>query len=104
VIYEFSSVRSLIRRVFHHQFQELLMKMIIAAVPCTLLALNLFGCTQHSTAATVASPQPAAASVAPVSGDTNTFGESREAAAGSAAAARDASMASDSAKASSTSR
>ena len=73
------------------------MKMIIAAVPCTVLAFNLFGCAQHSTAATIASPAPAAASTAPASGDTNTFGESREAAAGSAAAARDASMGSDSA-------
>ena len=64
------------------------MKKIIAAAPCTLLAFALFGCTQHSTAPAVAAPDSAASK--PASGETNTFGESKEEAAGSAAAARDA--------------
>jgi hypothetical protein len=59
---------------------ELTMKMIVA-VPFALLTVGILGCSQHaSTAPTVARPAPAA--------ETNTFGESRDEAAGSAASAR----------------
>lgn len=74
------------------------MKKIFAAAPCTLLAFALFGCTQHSTAPAVAAPDASTSKQA--SGDTNTFGESKEQAAGSAAAARDANPDSNSATAS----
>lgn len=58
---------------------------IIAAVPVALLALGVFGCSQHaSTAPAVDRPAAAASS------GTNTFGESKDEAAGSAASARDA--------------
>jgi hypothetical protein len=57
------------------------MKMI-AAVPFALLTFGVLGCSQH------ASTAPAAARPAPAASDTNTFGESRDEAAGSAASAR----------------
>jgi len=57
------------------------MKMI-AAVPFALLTFGGLGCSQH------ASTAPAAARPAPAASDTNTFGESRDEAAGSAASAR----------------
>jgi hypothetical protein len=60
---------------------ELTMKMI-AAVPFALLTFGVLGCSQHE--ATV----PAAARPAAAASDTNTFGESRDEAAGSAANAR----------------
>jgi hypothetical protein len=60
---------------------ELTMKMI-AAVPFALLTLGVLGCSQH------ASTAPAAARPAPTASDTNTFGESKDEAAGSAASAR----------------
>lgn len=59
------------------------MKMI-AAVPFALLTLGVLGCSQHaSTAPAVERPAPAASA-------TNTFGESKDQAAGSAASAREA--------------
>jgi hypothetical protein len=62
-------------------FSELTMK-IIAAVPFALLTLATLGCTQHaSTAPAVDRPAAAASSK-------NTFGESKDEAAGSAASAR----------------
>jgi len=65
------------------------MKMI-AAVPFALLTLGVLGCSQQaSTAPAVQQPEPAAA--APTGTGTNTFGESKEDAAGSAASARAAS-------------
>ncbi|MFL6605306.1 MAG: hypothetical protein ACJ8R9_28780 [Steroidobacteraceae bacterium] len=57
------------------------MKMI-AAVPFALLTFGVLGCSQH------ASTAPAAARPAAAASDTNTFGESRDEAAGSAASAR----------------
>jgi hypothetical protein len=69
---------------------ELTMKMI-AAVPFALLTLGTLGCSQHaSTAPVVARPTPAAS-------DTNTFGESKDEAAGSAASARAANYGAESA-------
>jgi hypothetical protein len=63
-------------------FSELTMK-IIAAVPIALLTLASLGCTQHaSTAPAVDRPAAAAGS------STNTFGESKDEAGGSAANAR----------------
>ena len=58
------------------------MKMI-AAVPFALLTLGMLGCSQHASTVPVAErPARTAAS------DTNTFGESKDEAAGSAASAR----------------
>jgi hypothetical protein len=69
---------------------ELNMKMI-AAVPFALLTLGMLGCSEHaSTAPVVARPAPAAS-------ETNTFGESKDEAAGSAASARAANYGADSA-------
>ena len=59
------------------------MKMIVA-VPLALLTFGMLGCSQHSTAPAV--ERPAAAPTA--SSETNTFGESKDEAAGSAASAR----------------
>jgi hypothetical protein len=59
------------------------MKMIVA-VPVALLTIGMLGCSQHSTAPAV--ERPAAAPTA--SSETNTFGESKDEAAGSAASAR----------------
>jgi len=59
------------------------MKMIVA-VPVALLTFRMLGCSQHSTAPAV--DRPAAAPTA--SSETNTFGESKDEAAGSAASAR----------------
>lgn len=56
----------------------------IVAVPVALLTLGMLGCSQHSTAPAV--DRPAAAPTA--SSETNTFGESKDEAAGSAASAR----------------
>jgi hypothetical protein len=59
------------------------MKMIVA-VPFALATLGMLGCSQHaSTAPAVDRPAATAASSA-----TNTFGESKDEAAGSAASAR----------------
>jgi hypothetical protein len=58
------------------------MKMIVA-VPVALLTFGMLGCSQHSTAPAV--DRPAAA---PTANETNTFGESKDEAAGSAASAR----------------
>jgi hypothetical protein len=58
------------------------MKMIVA-VPIALLTLGALGCSEHaSTAPAVDRPAATASS------DTNTFGESKDAAAGTAASAR----------------
>jgi hypothetical protein len=62
---------------------ELIMKMIVA-VPVALLTIGMLGCSQHSTAPAV--ERPGAAPTA--SSETNTFGESKDEAAGSAASAR----------------
>jgi hypothetical protein len=68
---------------------ELIMKMI-AAVPVALLALGVLGCSEHaSTAPAVDRPAAAASS------ETNTFGESKDEAAGSAASARAANYGTD---------
>ena len=56
---------------------------IIAAVPVALLAFGVLGCSKQQVAAPV--DHPAAAST---SSETNTFGESKDEAAGSAANAR----------------
>jgi hypothetical protein len=65
------------------------MKMI-AVVPLALLTLGALGCSQHaSTAPAVDRPATPAAS------ETNTFGESKDDAAGSAANARAAAYGSD---------
>ena len=65
------------------------MKMI-AAVPFALLTFGMLGCSQQaSTASTPAVQQ------APGSSETNTFGENKEAATGSAASARAASYGAD---------
>jgi len=58
------------------------MKMIVA-VPVTLLTIGMLGCSQHSTAPAVDRPATPTAS-----SGTNTFGESKDEAAGSAASAR----------------
>ena len=56
---------------------------IIVAVPIALLTLGVLGCSEHaSTAPAVDRPAATASS------DTNTFGESKDEAAGSAASAR----------------
>jgi hypothetical protein len=69
---------------------ELTMKMIVA-VPFALLTVGMLGCSQHaSTAPVVERPAPAAS-------DTNTFGESKDNAAGSAASARAANYGAESA-------
>ena len=57
------------------------MKMI-AAVPFALLTLGVLGCSQH------ASTVPAAVRPAAAASETNTFGESKDEVAGSAASAR----------------
>jgi len=57
------------------------MKMI-AAVPFALLTLGVLGCSQH------ASTAPAAVRPAAAASETNTFGESKDEVAGSAASAR----------------
>ncbi len=59
------------------------MKMIVA-VPVALLTFGMLGCSQHSTAPAV--ERPAGSPTA--SSETNTFGESKDEAAGSAASAR----------------
>jgi hypothetical protein len=59
------------------------MKMIVA-IPVALVTFGMLGCSQHSTAPAV--DRPAAAPTA--SSETNTFGESKDEAAGSAASAR----------------
>ena len=59
------------------------MKMI-AAVPFALLTLGVLGCSQHASTAPAAA-RPAAAAAA---SETNTFGESKDEVAGSAASAR----------------
>jgi len=62
------------------------MKMIAASIPLALVTLGVLGCSQQaSTSPTVERPAAPAAS-----SNTNTFGESREEATGSAASARDA--------------
>jgi hypothetical protein len=66
------------------------MKMIVA-VPVALLTFGMLGCSQHSTAPAV--DRPAAAPTA--ANDTNTFGESKDEAAGSAASARAANYGSE---------
>ena len=70
------------------------MKRVIALAPAALVSLALLACTQqHSTAPTASATDTAPANQAKAtSGDTNTFGESRDQAAGNASAARDASM------------
>jgi len=65
------------------------MKMIVA-VPVALLTFGMLGCSQHSTAPAV--DRPAAA---PTANETNTFGESKDEAAGSAASARAANYGSE---------
>ena len=65
------------------------MKMIVA-VPVALLTFVMLGCSQHSTAPAV--DRPAAT---PSANETNTFGESKEEAAGSAATARAANYGSE---------
>ena len=57
------------------------MKMI-AAAPFALLTLGILGCSQH------ASTAPAVDRPARAASDTNTFGESKDETAGSAASAR----------------
>ena len=69
---------------------ELTMKMIVA-VPFALLAVGMLGCSQH------ASTAPVVERPAPVASDTNTFGESKDNAAGSAASARAANYGAESA-------
>jgi hypothetical protein len=59
------------------------MKMI-AAVPFALLTLGVLGCSQHASTAP-AVDRPAAA---PTASEKNTFGESKQEAAGTAASAR----------------
>jgi hypothetical protein len=66
------------------------MKMI-AVVPFALLTVGMLGCSQHASTAPVAVRPPAASS------DTNTFGESKDQAAGSAASAREANYGAESA-------
>jgi hypothetical protein len=71
------------------------MKMI-AAVPFALLTLGVLGCSQQASTASTPAVQHA-----PGSSETNTFGESKEAATGSAASARAASYGADPAPSSS---
>lgn len=59
---------------------------LIAAIPVALLTFGALGCTQHASTAPAAD-RPAANAA---SSQTNTFGESKDEAAGSAASARDA--------------
>jgi hypothetical protein len=76
---------------FNCPSMELTMKMTVA-VPFALLTLGMLGCSQHASTAPVAErPAPAAAS------ETNTFGESKDEAAGSAASARAANYGAESA-------
>jgi hypothetical protein len=64
---------------------------IIAAVPFALLTLGIVGCSEHASTAP-AVDRPAAGTT---SSDTNTFGENKQEAAGSAASARAANYGSD---------
>ena len=66
------------------------MKMIVA-VPFALLTLGMLGCSQHASTAPVVERPPA-----PTASETNTFGESKDEAAGSAASARAANYGADS--------
>lgn len=75
------------------------MKKLIALVPGALATIALLGCTQQHSTAPAAGSNAAAAS-AHAGSDTNTFGESKDQAAGSASAARDASMSNDSSQSS----
>jgi hypothetical protein len=61
---------------------ELTMKMIVA-VPIALLTFGALGCSQHASTAPAVDRPAATAST-----ETNTFGESKDEAAGSAASAR----------------
>ena len=63
---------------------------IIAAVPFALLTFGIVGCSEHASTAP-AVDRPAATT----SSDTNTFGENKQEAAGSAASARDANYGND---------
>lgn len=65
------------------------MKMIVA-VPIALLTFGVFGCSEHASTAPVVD-RPAATA----SSETNTFGESKDEAAGSAASARAANYGTD---------
>ncbi len=65
------------------------MKMIVA-VPVALLTFGMLGCSQHSTAPAVERPSAPTAS-----SGTNTFGENKDEAAGSAASARAANYGTD---------
>ncbi len=56
---------------------------MIVAIPVALLTIGMLGCSQHSTAPAVDRPAAPTAS-----SETNTFGESKDEAAGSAASAR----------------
>jgi hypothetical protein len=56
---------------------------IIVAVPIALLTFGMLGCAQHASTAPVVERPAATAST-----ETNTFGESKDEAAGSAASAR----------------
>jgi hypothetical protein len=69
---------------------------IIAAAPCVLFTIALFGCSQQ------ASNAPAIARPTTASSDTNTFGESKDDGASNAERARAANYGSDSAAASTT--
>ncbi len=61
------------------------MKMIAASIPLALLTFGVLGCSQHaSTAPSMERPASTA------SNETNTFGESKDEATGSAARAREA--------------
>ena len=72
--------------MFRVNYGVLTMKMI-AVIPVALLTLGVLGCSQQaSTASTPAVQHPAGAG----SSDTNTFGENKEDATGSAASAREA--------------
>jgi hypothetical protein len=65
------------------------MKMIAASIPFALLTFGMLGCSQQaSTSPTVDRP-------AAQTSNTNTFGESKEEATGSAASARDANYSAD---------
>lgn len=57
---------------------------IIGVIPFALTTLGVLGCSQH------ASTAPAVERPAATANETNTFGESKDEAAGSAASARDA--------------
>ena len=76
---------------FNCPSMELTMKMTVA-VSFALLTLGMLGCSQHASTVPVAErPARTAAS------DTNTFGESKDEAAGSAASARAANYGAESA-------